>query len=98
MNEPSRTQSHRHTERRHYSPSASITEHIGKYLLPVMLIVSLLSSGMAGLSVGVALDARDHANRQERRADMLQLEVESFKNVLHAANLPTAAHLPGESP
>lgn len=85
-------------ERRHYSPSATIVENVGKYLLPVLLIVALVAIGVSCFAVGVALDARDHAARQERRADLLQLEVESFKNVLHAAKLPTSAHLPGESP
>jgi hypothetical protein len=85
-------------EHRSFSPSASITEHMGKYLLPVVLMISLISIGVACFATGVALDSKDHADRQERRADQLQLEVESFKNVLHAANLPTAAHLPGESP
>lgn len=85
-------------ERRHYSPSATINEHVGKYLLPVLLTTTLLATGLSCLSVGIAIDARGHADRQERRADQLQLEVESFKNVLHAARLPTAAHLPGESP
>jgi hypothetical protein len=85
-------------ERNHYSPKAEIHEHMGKHLLPALLVLALLATGLAGFAVGVALDARDHANRQERRADLLQLEVESFKNVLHAHRLPTAAHLPGESP
>lgn len=85
-------------ERRHYSPSATVVENVGKYLLPVLLLIATLAAGLAAFAVGVALDARDHAVRQERRADLLQLEVESFKNVLHAHKLPTAAHLPGESP
>jgi hypothetical protein len=85
-------------EHRTNSPSAEIHEHMGKHLLPALLVLALLATGLAGFAVGVALDARDHANRQERRADLLQLEVESFKNVLHAHRLPTAAHLPGESP
>jgi hypothetical protein len=67
-------------------------------LTPLLVALAAIGLAIAGLALGVALWARDEADRAEMRADQLQLEVESFKNVLHAAGLPTAAHLPGESP
>jgi uncharacterized protein HemX len=67
-------------------------------LAPLLVALAAVGLVLAGLALGVALWARDQADRAEMRADQLQLEVESFKNVLHAAKLPAAAHLPGESP
>jgi hypothetical protein len=53
---------------------------------------------LAGLALMGAAWAIHEASRAQVRADLAQLEVESFKNVLHSLNLPTNRHLPGESP
>jgi hypothetical protein len=62
--------------------------------------VSLLATlcVLAGIALMGAIAAMWIASRASTRADLAALEVESFKNVLHAHNLPTSAHLPGESP
>lgn len=62
--------------------------------LPIIMVLCVL----VGLSIMGAVWAISMAFRAQERADLLQLEVESFKNVLHANKLPTSAHLPGESP
>lgn len=61
---------------------------------PLLIVLCVL----VGLTFMGAAWAIHEAKRAQTRADVLQLEVESFKNVLHANNLPTSAHLPGESP
>jgi hypothetical protein len=65
---------------------------------PLLVALSTVGLFVAGLALGVAFWALGEAGRAQQRADLAQLEVESFKNVLHAAHLPTSAHLPGESP
>lgn len=67
-------------------------------LAPLLVALAAVGLVLSGLSLGLAVWACDKAARSEQRADLAQLEVESFKNVLHAARLPTAAHLEGESP
>lgn len=62
------------------------------------LVISILALVFAALCLGIALWAKAESARAQTRADLLQVEVESFKNVLHAYNLPTTAHLKGESP
>lgn len=62
--------------------------------LPLIITLCILT----GASLMGTAWAINMAYRAQERADLLQLEVESFKNVLHAANLPTSAHLSGESP
>lgn len=65
---------------------------------PLLVALSAVGLFVSGISLGVAFWALRQADYAQQRADLAQLEVESFKNVLHAANLPTSAHLPGESP
>jgi hypothetical protein len=67
-------------------------------LAPLLVALAACGLVLSGLSLGVAMWARAEAQRAQTRADLAQLEVESFKNVLHAADLPTSAHLPGEHP
>ena len=64
----------------------------------IAVLVAALSFALALRAQTVAENARDEAARAQTRADLAQLEVESFKNVLHAARLPSSAHLEGESP
>lgn len=80
--------------RRHLSPSASA--HVGDSVvtMPVLLMLCFV----AGVNFMGMVAFAFIAAKADRRADVLQLEVESFKNVLHQNGLPTAAHLPGESP
>jgi hypothetical protein len=85
-------------EQRNAPQGAQVIQLESSRLVPVLVALSAIGLVLAGLALGVAFWARDEARRAEMRADQLQLEVESFKNVLHAAHLPTAAHLPGESP
>jgi hypothetical protein len=60
-----------------------------------LLVTLCVLTGMSLMGTAWAINM---AYRAQERADLAQLEVESFKNVLHAAKLPTSAHLPGESP
>ena len=83
-----------HTEGR----SASIQTVESNRLVPTLVALCAVGLVLAGLALGVAFWALREADRAQMRADLLQLEVESFKNVLHAARLPTSAHLPGEHP
>lgn len=80
--------------RRHYSPSASVRMGTAHITLPVLMTLCFLCGTCFVGVVGFGFIAL----RAETRCDLAQLEVESFKNVLHAHNLPTAVHLPGESP
>jgi len=82
------------TSRRHYSPSASVRVGDSAVTLPLLMIICF----MTGVCTAGTIAFGYIAWRAEERADLLQLEVESFKNVLHAHQLPTAVHLPGESP
>jgi hypothetical protein len=63
-------------------------------LLPLIILFCVLTGASL---IGTAWSI-NMAYRAQERADLLQLEVESFKNVLHAAKLPTSAHLHGEAP
>jgi hypothetical protein len=63
--------------------------------VPALIITLCVLTGMSLMGAAWAINM---AYRAQERADLAQLEVESFKNVLHAAKLPTSAHLPGESP
>ncbi len=74
-------------------------------LVPTLVALAAAGLVLSGLAFGMAIwagnkadVANDRARRAETRADLAELEVESFQNVLHAAHLPTSAHLPGESP
>lgn len=80
--------------RRHYSPSAYV--RVGDSVLTLPMVMALCF--VAGMNLMGTMAFAYIALRAEKRADILQLEVESFKNVLHQNGLPTAAHLPGESP
>jgi hypothetical protein len=60
--------------------------------------LNLLLCVLTGLSLMGTAWAIHESKRAQTRADIAELEVESFKNVLHSRGLPTAAHLPGESP
>jgi hypothetical protein len=79
---------------RHASGTSSIVQVESLRLLPLMVTLCVL----AGLCLMGTAWAIATAFRAQERTDLLQLEVESFKNVLHANKLPTAAHLPGELP
>jgi hypothetical protein len=61
---------------------------------PLLIVICLL----CGLALMGAMWAISEARRAQTRADLAQLEVESFKNVLHSLHLPTNTHLPGEKP
>lgn len=61
-------------------------------------VLSVLALILACMSFMGTMWALDKAGRAETRADLAEVEVESFKNVLHSRGLPTAAHLEGESP
>lgn len=74
--------------------SNSINQIESTRSLPLIIVLCVL----VGLSLGSAAWSLSMAFRAQERADLLQLEVESFKNVLHANKLPTSAHLPGELP
>lgn len=78
--------------------SAQVIQVESSKLLVPIFAVTLIACLLSGLAFAFAISARDEARRAQMRADQLQLEVESFKNVLHAHKLPTWAHLPGESP
>lgn len=67
-------------------------------MLAPLLLLALLSCLISGVALGFAMWSKAESSRAQVRADVLQYEVESFKNVLHAHKLPTAEHLPGESP
>ena len=59
---------------------------------------AVLALVLAGMSFMGTVWSIHEATRAQTRADLLQLEVESFKNVLHSRGLPTHQHLEGESP
>ena len=59
---------------------------------------AVLALVLAGMSFMGTIWSIHEATRAQTRADLLQLEVESFKNVLHEHHLPTTSHLPGEAP
>lgn len=61
---------------------------------PIIAVLCVL----VGLCLMGTVWAIHEANRASTRADLAELEVESFKNVLHSRGMPTSAHLEGESP
>lgn len=77
---------------------AQVLQYESNRLVPLLVALAAIGMVLSGVAFGVAVGALREADRAQHRADLAQLEVESFKNVLHAARLPTAAHLPGESP
>ena len=83
---------------RNASQGAQVITVESSRLVPVLVALAAIGLVLSGIALGVAFGAQREADRAQQRADLAQLEVESFKNVLHAARLPTSAHLPGESP
>jgi hypothetical protein len=73
--------------------NAVITVESHRFLPIIMVLCVLIGLSIMGTAWAISM-----AFRAQERADLLQLEVESFKNVLHKHGLPTAAHLEGESP
>lgn len=78
--------------------SAQLIQVESSRLTPILLAMTLVAVLVAGMAYVKAEAATERAAYAEERADLAQLEVESFKNVLHAYKLPTTVHLPGESP
>lgn len=83
---------------RNAQQGAQVIQLESSRLVPLLVALACVGLVMSGLSFGLACWALRESDRAQHRADLAQLEVESFKNVLHAAHLPTSAHLPGESP
>jgi hypothetical protein len=60
-----------------------------------LTILAVVLSCMSFIGMFWALS---EAKRASTRADLAELEVESFKNVLHSRGMPTSVHLEGEKP
>ena len=61
---------------------------------PIIAVLCVL----IGLCLMGTAWAIHEATRASTRADLAELEVESFKNVLHSRGMPTSEHLQGEKP